>query len=73
MTAETQVEDDDPMMIAWKAYRASFAAENSERWARHFTVKADPENGAVRIAQPHLVGSLWAVFCAGWTAGRGQV
>jgi hypothetical protein len=55
--AEAPVADDDPLMIAWKAYQETDDFKNSESWARH-------------VVQPHLQGSLWGVFMAGFRAGQ---
>ena len=41
-------------MKAWEEYKATPEFGNSKQWAAH------PE---------HLLGSLWAVFHAGWNAG----
>lgn len=50
----TPVPDDHPLQIAWKAYRETEDFDNAEKWA------ASPE---------HLIGSLWAMFAAGFNAG----
>lgn len=70
MSTQQQAPDDAPLMLAWKAYRATEEAKNSEKWARTFVTKADPDNGAILVAQPHLEGSLWAAFVAGFTAAQ---
>jgi hypothetical protein len=44
---------DDPVMVAWKAYKASEEFANTRRWA------TNPE---------HTDGSLWAAFRAGFDA-----
>lgn len=48
------VPNDHPLMEAWEAYKATPEFGNTKQWAAH------PE---------HLLGSLWAVFDAGWNAG----
>lgn len=54
MTGQSPVPKDHPLMKAWEAYKATPDFGNSKQWAAH------PE---------HLLGSLWAVFNAGWNAG----
>ena len=58
-------------MLAWEKYRLTEDAKNSDKWAR--TVKvSEPMQGQVILEHPHLVGALWAVFLAGWTAAGGE-
>ena len=59
--------DDEPLMIAWEKYRATDGAENSDKWARTLAV-SEPMQGQIIVGHPHLVGSLWAAFMAGWIA-----
>lgn len=66
MPAEQRLSDDDPRMIAWKAYQATPEYANRRKWARHVSVSADGEQ---RIEHPYLDGSLWALFLAGYQAG----
>lgn len=71
MPASTQVPDDHPLMIAWEKYRATEEAENSDKWAR--TVKvSEPMQGQIILEHPHVVGSLWAAFSAGFAAAGGK-
>lgn len=64
-----KVPDDDPLMIAWKACQASEDYDNSRRWAETFIIKSNGHKlGAMSAEHPHLEGSLWAMFVAGWTA-----
>ena len=51
---QRQVAEDDPLMIAWKAYQQTDAFANANKWAAH---------------EQHLKGSLWAVFESGFRAG----
>lgn len=51
------VRDDEPLMIAWKKYKETDEFKNSEKWAQYVT-------------HPHIGGSLWAVFEAGFLAGQ---
>jgi len=60
MTAMTPVPDEDhPLIIAWNAYQASDDFDNSRKWMMH------PD-------RQHQLGSLWAVFMAGWLAATEQ-
>lgn len=68
MPVETPIPADHPLATAWATYRASEEAKNSEKWARYFVVKAESEKGQILISQPHLEGSLWAAFAAGYAA-----
>ena len=53
MNAERMVGQDEPLMIAWNAYKATEEYANSRQWAEY---------------KAHLDGSLWAAFCAGYAA-----
>ena len=59
MAAQTPLPNDDPRMTAWSAYKATDEFVNTERWAKD-----------TQIIHPHLDGSLWAVFVAGYEAGQ---
>ena len=50
---ERMVGQDEPLMIAWNAYKATEEYANSRQWAEY---------------KAHLDGSLWAAFCAGYAA-----
>ncbi len=54
LSAETPVSKTHPMMQAWTQYSGGPEYENSARWA---------------IQPEHTKGSMWAAFCAGWSAG----
>lgn len=71
MTAMTPMTDDDPIMIAWKAYRATDEAMNSEFWAKHVTID-NPRDGKATVNHLHFEGAMWAVFLAGYTAAQAQ-
>lgn len=45
------VPKNDPMMIAWEAFKQSDEYANAKRWAAH---------------AEHLDGSLWAMYCQGF-------
>lgn len=51
MPVERQIMDDEPLMIAWKAYKNTEDFRNTAKWATQ---------------AEHLMGSLWAVFVAGY-------
>jgi len=55
MPIETQVPDDDPLMIAWTAYKHSNEFVNSRKWA---------------LFEQHVDGSMWAAFEAGFRAAQ---
>lgn len=76
MPVETPVPDNDPLMIAWEAYKRTEEFANSKRWAMRiapFVQASDPELDAKREQElmprdqrSDLVdGALWAAFCAG--------
>jgi len=54
MPAMAPVPKDHPMMKAWEAHVATDDFANTKQWAAH---------------EEHLMGSLWAVFVAGFIAG----
>lgn len=66
--AQAPVADDAPVMIAWKAYQASPPFQNTFAWAKYVQIQTI-DTGAQLIEHPHLPGSLWAVFLAGFEAG----
>lgn len=53
MPIETQVSENNPMLIAWNKYKASDEYQNSRNWAKH---------------EEHVDGSMWASFVIGWNA-----
>lgn len=55
---QTPVPAQHPMMVAWTTYSEGDEYANSARWA------VQPE---------HTEGSLWAAFCAGWSASSSSV
>jgi len=69
---QAKVPDDHPLMIAWEKYRASEEGRNSDKWARTLKV-SEPMQGQIVVQHPHLVGSLWAAFEAGFKAAGGRV
>lgn len=67
MTAMQRLPDDDPIMIAWEAYRKTDEAKNSRKWAQKIDIEQDT-GGVASLTHRHLDGALWAVFLAGYTA-----
>ena len=65
-----KVPDDDPLMIAWKAYLESEDYDNAKRWAETFVIEGDGKLGTISAKHPHLEGSLWAMFAKGFQAGK---
>lgn len=71
MPVQAKCPDDHPLMVAWEKYRASEEATNTDKWARTLRV-SEPMQGQIIVEHPHLVGSLWAVFSAGFAAAGGK-
>lgn len=57
MPIETPVPKNDPLMVAWLAYKATEDYVNTRKWALH---------------EEHVDGSLWAAFASGWWAQEQQ-
>jgi hypothetical protein len=66
MSASAPVPKDDPLMKAWEVYKESDAYANARRWAVH--AEAFNNNGVVTLMFPHVDGSLWSLFTAGYYA-----
>jgi hypothetical protein len=77
MTVYTQVRDDDPLMIAWNAYKRTESYANSFSWATRFIPEDDPEevervraSGANHFGREQRIkaveGSLWSAFMHGF-------
>lgn len=49
--AMAPVPADDPLMVAWEAYKSTPEYENTRKWA---------------LVERHVDGSLWAAFEAGF-------
>lgn len=60
------VRDDEPVMIAWKAYQATPEFVNTMKWARTLRLEGR------ELSNPYLDGSVWAVFVAGFLAALGK-
>jgi hypothetical protein len=58
MSAHRMVEQDEPLMIAWNAYKATDEYANSRKWARNYE---------------HIDGVLWALFSAGHASRDAEV
>jgi len=63
MTAQTPLSKDDPRMVAWEKYKETKDYENAHRWALYVEHQ---------VSHPHIDGSLWAMFQAGFEAGQNQ-
>lgn len=63
--------EDHPLMLAWEAFRATPEATNAAQWA-HFVQISAPMQGTSILTHPHLVGSLWCFFVAGYAAAGGK-
>ena len=53
----TPVDPKSPLAKAWDAYKVTDECATSVRWA-------------LKVEHPHLQGSLWAIFMAGFEAGQ---
>jgi hypothetical protein len=68
MNPQSPVPDDDPLMIAWKAYIATADFKNSKHWAMRIRAeRTDYEIMPFEQREQHVMGSLWAAFAAGFT------
>jgi len=66
---EAALPDTDPMLIAWKAWQKSEDYDNARRWAETFIIESNGHKlGAMSAKHPHLEGSMWAAFVAGWSS-----
>lgn len=70
MPAMTPADPDGPLMKAWEAFKQTDEFANSHRWARTMTLTFSPDGEKILCEQPHLIGSLWAIFSAGFQAGQ---
>jgi len=70
MSEMQKLPDDDPIIVAWKAYCQTDEAKNSRRWAQRLNFEQDTSGDTAQLTHPHLDGSLWAVFLAGYRAGK---
>ena len=58
MSAMAPVPKDDPLMIAWEAYKATDEYANTRHWA---------------LKDAHVDGSLWAAFSEGFNTQRSKL
>lgn len=78
--AMAQVPADHPLMVAWKAYQETDDFKNSYRWAtsaiEHVVLPEPKDQMANRWTEEHyrqfVLGSMWAAFMAGYSAGIGR-
>lgn len=76
--AETPVAKDDPLSIAWEAYRATANYKSAKHWAlviAPLIQAGHPDAERLRYGlmpidqrENHVEGSLWAAFLAGYEA-----
>ena len=77
MTVGCPVAEDDPLMVAWKAYKQTEDYANSYSWATRFIPEDDPEeaariraSGANHFGREQRIkaveGSLWSAFMHGF-------
>jgi hypothetical protein len=59
---------DEPLMVAWEAYKATPAFANTLTWAQHCAIQPR-QDGTLAITHPSTEGSLWGAFMAGWKSG----
>lgn len=63
------VAKDDPLLIAWEAYKKTPSYGNALTWAQFVSIQAR-QDGNLAINHPHTEGSLWGVFMAGFNAAK---
>jgi hypothetical protein len=69
MNVSARLPDDHPLMLAWKKWQAEADYDTARMWAEYLVIESNgPNLGAWRAKHPHLEGSLWAMFMAGWDA-----
>lgn len=84
MTAMAPMPNDDPMMVAWNAYKAGDEFANSKKWALTLAplVQFGDPNGdmkrsceimSIERRERNVGGALWAAFCAGFAASNGNM
>lgn len=57
--------DDEPLMQAWNAYKATDDFANTRKWAADLEwIATDPS---------HADWQLWGAFVAGWRAAGGKI
>lgn len=68
-----QIRDDEPLMVAWKAYLQTPEYSNSRKWAEFVVLSNKEDIQALAVDHPHLSGSMWTAFMAGWKAAGGKL
>ncbi len=82
--AMTPVANDDPMMVAWNAYKAGDEFANTKKWALTIAPMVQvgtPNADRVRACEimnieqreRNVDSSLWAAFAAGFAAANGKM
>lgn len=70
MNVSAKLPDDDPLMIAWNAYKQTKEYDNVLRWAKNFTITVAYDTGQLIMNANTQEGSLWAAYAEGFKAGR---
>jgi hypothetical protein len=65
---QSKVPDDDPLMIAWKAWQGSEAGRNASKWGSAISVSIVDNQSTV--SHPHLDGALWNAFMSGYQSAK---
>lgn len=63
---------DEPMMIAWEAYKKTPDFANTLKWAKRIMIQ-NRDDGTLEAVHPNLEGSLWGVFMAAWMIGTQRI
>jgi hypothetical protein len=65
--AQAPCPKDHPLMIAFERWKGSEDYRNTAKWAA--AIQVSIVDGNSTISHPHLDGSLWGAFVAGFEAG----
>ena len=65
---QAAVLNDDPLMIAWTAFKKTYEFANAKKWAAHMTLRTSADDTTMTIEHVHVEGSLWSAFTAGYKA-----
>jgi len=73
MSTMTPLPDDDPMMLAWRAFQETDDYKNALKWVQELgsiTFSFNANGTRITAEHPYVEGSLWAPFIAGYEKGR---
>lgn len=80
--AQTPLDENLPIMVAWHKYIETEEFKNSKHWAMRIApmIQTDDPNKRKRIEDilphemrdNHVQGALWAAFYAGWEAAKSE-